>query len=385
MGFAVKRSMRALLLTSLLACMPMAAQASDIDLNEVERRISKLMDRDDMVGLSVAIVEDGHLIFAEGYGETLKGSKDKVTADTVFRWASVSKGLAATAVLMVAEDGHFGLGSPIRAHAPSLALPDAEYPVTVKDILTHQTGIGDYAYDTRLEDNKSARTIRSELKTLPRICKPGTCHNYQNVTFDAVAEMIETATGLPYKAVVNERLFEPLKMSSASLTWDGLTRSKSWARPHNRKGAPFRRVKKSYYKVPAAAGVNSSVKDLAKWMQAQMRAGETYFTEKTQNELHKPRVKTAKENRRMRRHYHALKDAHYGLGWRTYDYDGHTVVGHRGAVQGYRALVLFDPEKKTGIAALWNSSSSRPVGLQLEVMDQVYDLPKRDWMRLSDT
>ena len=79
-----------------------------------------------------------------------------------------------------------------------------------------------------------------------------------------------------------------------------------------------------------------------------------------------------------------MKKAHYGLGWRVYDYHGHKVIGHRGGVQGYRALVLFDPEKQAGIAMMWNSPHSKPIGLQLEFLDQLYGLPRRDWLRLHE-
>ena len=67
----------------------------------------------------------------------------------------------------------------------------------------------------------------------------------------------------------------------------------------------------------------------------------------------------------------------------VYDYSGHKVVGHRGGVEGYRALVLFDPEQRSGIAMMWNSPHTRPIGLQMEFMDQLYGLPKRDWLRLK--
>jgi len=95
------------------------------------------------------------------------------------------------------------------------------------------------------------------------------------------------------------------------------------------------------------------------------------------------RITTPRESRNMRRHFKALTDSEYALGWRTYDFEGHEVVGHRGAVEGYRAAVLFDPELKSGVAMLWNSATGRPNGLQLEIFDQIYGLPKRDWMRLN--
>ena len=354
-----------------------------IDIAEVERRIDVLMNSGGMVGLSVAIIEDGEIVLAKGYGETIAGTGQKVTQDTVFRWASLSKSVAAATAMLLVKDGYFGLNSPVMAHAPSVELPPSDYDITLEDLLSHRTGIVRNAYDVRIEDGRDPKVIRASLKNLPQLCEPGTCHGYQNVLFDAVSEMAETATGVPYKAVVNERIFKPLGMTSASTTLEGLSRSKSWAKPHNRRGGHIARVKPTYYRVPAAAGVNSSIVDMAKWTLAQMQTEKPSLPQDVRDEIQKDRVKTPRESRRMRYHYSALTDAHYALGWRSYDLDGHRVVGHRGAVQGYRSAVLFDPEKKTGIALLWNSSASRPVGLQLEVFDQVYDRPKRDWMRLS--
>lgn len=359
------------------------APASNIDLPEVERRIRALMNRSDMVGLSVAIVENGEMIFAKGYGETMAGTQQAVTQDTVFRWASLSKGVAAATALTLVNDGYFGLQSPITAFAPSVNVPDSSEIITLEDLLSHRTGLVRNAYDNKIEGGKGAKMIRASLDDLPNLCEPGTCHGYQNVLFDAVAEMTETATGLPYKAVVAERIFKPLHMDSASTTLEGLERSKSWARPHNRAGRMISHVKPTYYRVPAAAGVNSSIVDMARWMSAQMDDADAGLPASIRDELQKIRVATPRENRRMRRYYHALSDAHYALGWRAYDYEGRRVIGHRGAVEGYRSTMLFDPASRSGVAMMWNTSSSRPNGLTLEVFDQIYGKPKRDWMRLS--
>lgn len=96
-----------------------------------------------------------------------------------------------------------------------------------------------------------------------------------------------------------------------------------------------------------------------------------------------PIVATPREERFMGRQYHSLQNSHYGLGLRVYDYEGRKVVGHRGGVEGYRSLMLFDPERRSGIAMMWNSPHSQPIGLQMEFMDQLYGLPKRDWLRLG--
>jgi len=405
------------------------------DIVELDKRASQLMQQLEMVGLSLAVVEDGEITFSKGYGEVERDSNELVNADTVFRWASVSKGVAAATILSLQADGHFELAEPATQHAQSLKLPPNEIDVSIEDILSHRVGIVRNAYDRRIEDGQAAKRVRGALENLKYLCEPGTCHTYQNVAFDASAEIIEGITGLPYKSVVQERIFAPLDMDTASVTLAGLKRSKSWARPHGRHGSRISRVKENYYRVPAAAGINSSVKDLAKWMIAQMPipaeadilAGapdlpdlkiadielsdkrsdieliamasieqdiaEKYSAEQIANlplishdiieQMQKPRVDTPRERRFMRRKYRALTNAQYGLGWRVYDYAGHRVIGHRGGVQGYRALVLFDPEKRSGIAMMWNSPHSRPIGLQLEFMDQIYGLPKRDWLRLN--
>lgn len=360
-----------------------SATPQPIDTKEVDRRIQALMLDPYMAGLAIAIIENGEITFTKGYGETLKGSGDPVTPDTVFRWASVSKGLAAATVLDLVEEGHFSLESPVKAYASSLKLPPSKYPATVEDVLTHRLGIMSNAFDKHIESGHSGKRVRQALSKLKRLCEPGACHTYQNAAFDAASEITEKTTGLPYKAVVSERFFKPLGMETASLTLEGLVRSRNWAKPHKKSGEPIERVKPTYYRVPAAAGVNSSVSDLAKWIQAQMNADNPVLSQDAQAKLQRARVPTPVENRRLRRHYPALDKARYALGWRTYDYEGREVIGHRGAVEGYRALTLFDPELKTGVALMWNSPHGRPVGLQLEIMDQVYGHPRRDWMRLG--
>lgn len=355
---------------------------SKIDTEELDRRASRLMQQLEMTGLAMAIVEDGKTVFAKGYGEELRNSGMMVTEDTVFRWASVSKGVAANTLLTLVEDGELTLADKAEDLAPSLDLPGDEKTVNLLHILSHQTGIVRNAYDNRIEAGKAAKPTRTSLRELDVLCEPGTCHTYQNVAYDATAEIIENITDLPYKTVVQERVFDPLGMETASVTLEGLTRNKRWARPHGRFGTSIASVKPTYYRVPAAAGVNSSVKDLAKWMIAQFPESDQIPVERLQT-MQTPIVQTTSEQRFLNRRFGALKRAHYGLGWRVYDFDGRKVVGHRGGVEGYRSLVLFDPEAEAGIALMWNSPHTRPIGLQMEFLDQLYGVQKRDWLRLN--
>lgn len=360
-----------------------AAFAQGVDYAALDRRIQIMMEAPDMVGLSVAVIEGEKITFAKGYGETLKDSGETVNADTIFRWASVSKSIAASLIYDLSEEGYLSLDDPASEHAPSLKLPLSETPARVKDIMTHRLGLPRNAYDTRIEDNWTGANVRKSLADLPRQCPPGVCHSYQNAAFDALSEIAEEITGLPYKAVVNERIFEPLKMDTASVTLDGLTRSKNWARPHRKNGTPYKEVLPTYYRIPGAAGVNSSVKDLARWMSAHFdRHG--FMSDEQRAAMQKPYVRTPKEKRFIDRYYYALEDPHYGYGWRIYDHAGRKLVGHRGGVAGYRALAFFDPARRAGIAVMWNTTHTKPVGLQLEFLDQLYGLERKDWLQLGE-
>ena len=358
-----------------------------IDLDEVDRRARKLMERKGMVGLAVAVIDDGEVVMTQGYGKTALRLGKPVTGDTVFRWASVSKSVAAATALGVANEGHFGLSSPVEAFVPHVKLPETQRPVTLENLLSHQTGLPRNSFDGRIEDNRSETDVKEMLSEAATVCTPGRCHSYQNVAYDLSTDMVETAIGVPYGAAVNARIFEPLGMETASISHEGLVTSRDWARPHNSAGYPYNSVKKTYFRIPGAAGVNSSVADLAKWVVANM--GETPALERAiQQEMQIPRTRTRRRQRQLRRKYPFLRNAAYGLGWRLYDYEGdrgemHRVVAHRGAVQGYRANVIFDPLTGDGVALLWNSNSSRPHGLAYEIMDQSYGKTRRDWLGLN--
>ena len=368
----------------------MTAAAAPVDTQELDERLTRLSEQVEIVGLAVAVIEEGEITFAEGYGETrLNGAP--VTKDTVFRWASLSKGVASTTIGILAADGTLSLSDTISKFNTSLRLPlGGEKVGTLEDLLSHKIGIVPNAYDTRLEDGGDPADIRKLLGKLKRTCPVGDCHTYQNVAFDAVSEVVASVRGIPFEEVVRIELFEPLGMQDASYGLEALTSSFSWAEPYRKRRAdarPVRRpLKRSYYRVPAAGGATGSILDLARFAQAQMGLETDILSDDTLTDLHTPRIYTRREQSSMSRRYGGhLRDARYALGWRVYKYGqpGYRVVGHRGAVDGYRSMILFDPERQSGVVALWNSNSRKPVGVQFEVMDMIYDLPSKDWIGLD--
>ncbi len=351
-----------------------------VDYAALDARITRMMRDPEMVGLAVAAVENGRLTFVNGYGFADREAGLPVTPQTVFRWASVSKGVAGTLAYKLAQQGKLSLSAPLSSFHTTLKLAGgAENRLAIPDLLAHRLGLARNAYDRKLESGDPAPMLRNMLSTVPQQCMPGDCHSYQNVAYDAFSEIVANATKTPYDQLAEQMLFAPLGMKSAGLGMANLTGAQNWARPYRR--GQVQVLSDAYFRVPAAAGVSSNIVDLARWMEAQMGQAPQVITPGVLTEIHRPRVATYKGGRSGP---DSLIISHgYGQGWRSHIYDGHWLVGHGGAVNGYRAVMWFDPERRTGIVMLWNSGSTRPFRLPYEFFDQVYGRPYSDWTELD--
>jgi len=352
-----------------------------IDYAELDRQLTELTARPEMAGLAVAVVEAGKLRFVHTSGVIDRTTQVPVTPDTVFRWASVSKTLAGSLAAALASEGALGLDRPVGSWKTSLRLPEgAESRVTLAQLLSHRTGLTKNAYDEKLEDGERPQLVRGQLSAAPLQCVPGTCHTYQNVAFDAASEILGQAAKRPFTDSVTERFFLPLNMKSASFGMAGLTGAKDWARPHN--GRQVRTLKEAYWGVPAAAGAESNIVDFARWLQASMGEHPEVLTKSELRLAQAPLVNTPRLYGGALRQ--ANSDAGYGLGFRSFSYAGHRLVGHSGAVDGYRATMIFDPETKNGVVAMWNSNWGTPFRIPFAVFDRFDKRPDSPWLDLSD-
>lgn len=352
-----------------------------IDYRRLDRQLTDLASRPEMAGLAVAVVEEGELRFVRTYGVADRSTARPVTPYTVFRWASVSKTVTGMLAASLASERTVDLERPIASWRNSLRLPGgAERQVSLAQLLSQRTGLTKNAYDERLEDGKSPAVIRAELAAAPLQCRPGTCYTYQNIAFDAASEILGQATGRNFSDVVSERFFLPLGMASATYGKQGLTGSKEWARPH--RASQVSVLKESYWRVPAAAGVNSNIVDFARWMQATMGGRPDVLPQSVLRIAQMPRVNTPRSyGGELAR---ANSDGGYGLGWRSFTYESHRLVGHSGGVDGFRTTMIFDPATRNGVVAMWNSNWGRPFRIPFAVFDSYHKRPDSRWLDLSD-
>lgn len=352
-----------------------------VDYAEIDRQLKLLATRPEMAGLAVAVVEDGKLSFVGTYGVVDKSTGAPVTPDTVFRWASASKTVTGTLAATLAIEGMLDLDRPIASWQTSLRLPGgAEARVTFAQLLSHQAGLTKNAFDERLEEGRNPRLLRGELINAPLQCVPGTCHSYQNVAFDAASEILSKAAKRRFTDLASERFFLPLGMGSASYGMAGLTGAKDWAHPHN--GEQVRPIKEAYWLVPAAAGVESNIVDFAKWMQAAMGERPDVLPGSVLKLAQSPRVDTDRLYGGELKQ--AISDARYGLGWRSFTYAGHRLVGHSGAVDGFRSTMIFDPVTRTGVVAMGNSNWGLPFRIPFAVFDSYDKRLDSRWLDFSN-
>ncbi|HEX7369306.1 MAG TPA: serine hydrolase domain-containing protein [Rhodanobacteraceae bacterium] len=337
-------------------------------------------------GLATAVIVNDRVRFERtlGYADASTGAK--VKPDTVFRLASLSKAFATALTGMLVRQGMLTWDTKLASVLPFFKLRDADasQTATVRDILSQSIGLPHNAYDNLLSDGVPYQELERKLDTVKMTCDPGDCYGYQNIAFSLIGDVIHAKTGQFFIQMVDRYLFVPLGMTTASYGRDGLEGSRSWAHPHYKRGKGWVAYEpNTHFYIPPAAGVNASIRDMEQWLIAQMGGRPLVLPNSLLEVLHTAVISTPTERMFSNWRRARVKKASYALGWRVYDYDGHTMIFHAGAVQGYRSMIGFLPDSHVGVVVLWNCESNTPAGLLPELMDAMLGLPHEDWAGLD--
>jgi beta-lactamase class C len=278
---------------------------------------------------------------------------------------------------MLAQEQLLNLSDPITKYVPSFALATdgAAQKIQLKHILSHSSGLMPNAYDNLLHENWTMDKIIGRFDRITPICQPEKCYGYQNIAYGLLEPAIEGSQSKSYAKLLQDRVFTPLNMTNASLGIDVYKKKENTAKPHilrkrvktgkkDNQGRDIRqyvwrtvKVAPDYYKVAPAAGVNASISDLAKWLIANLGHKPEVLSPALLAELTTPRIRTKKDLRRRFWRGH-LTDAHYGYGWRIYQFEGHPIIYHSGWVAGFRADIGYSPDLDIGFAIVINAESN---------------------------
>lgn len=350
--------------TALLFAMhAVAAPAHPADVVDAgfDASFDAILDDAGIPGGAWAIIADGKVERSGAHGVRALDDPRPIDPGTVFRIASLSKTFTAGLAAMLVDEGKLRWNQPIAEFAPQFRLRnDAQRGLQLQHIVGQSSGLVPNAFDNLVDAGQSLDRILPSFRTLSTNCAPGRCYGYQNILYAFSARAIEKAGGKDYATQVGERIFTPLAMRTASFGRDALLASPDHALPHVRRDDVWRRVEveDNYYQLPAAAGINASVLDLAQWVLAQMGKYPRVVSAAQVAELTRPRVSTPKD---MGKRYwkDVLSSAHYGLGWRIYGIGDEPVVLHAGWVKGYVGAISYSPRLRRGLVVLLNGETSR--------------------------
>jgi CubicO group peptidase (beta-lactamase class C family) len=318
------------------------AGVNAVDAEAIDAYVRSIMEREHVPGLSVAVVKDGQLVFAQGYGLANVELDVPATADTVYEVLSVSKQFTATAIVMLAEEKKLALDDAIAKHLA--ALPDEWSGITIRHLLTHTSGIKDYTdADGWLEKIRLDRTPEELLKPVmeaPLLFAPGERWSYSNSNYYLLGMILEKISGKTYAEFLAERIFKPLAMTSTRIDdyRDIIKRRASgyhWQKDELGNAAYVSPTQKW-----SAGAVVSTVNDMAKWEAA--IASAKLVPAETQRAMFSPA------------HLSSGAEVKYGLGNELDDDHGHRVAGHQGGGLAFNATDLRFVDDNLAVIVLCN-------------------------------
>jgi CubicO group peptidase (beta-lactamase class C family) len=369
-------------LSLLASALPAAGQEPANHLNEI---MNDALRSWHVPGAALAIVKEGKLIYSKGFGIRELGKNDPVTDNTIFPVASCTKSFTTLAMGMLVDDGKLAWDDPVRKHIDffHLADPLADANVTLRDLVSHRTGVGrhellwyraPWGFEERLRKIgkvKPEHSFRSGLE-------------YQSILFGAAGYAAGKASGTTWEELVRRRILVPLGMKDTSFTTPPALKAADHASPHMKKNDKIEVIPWYAITEPDPAGsINSNARDLSRFLRFQLGDGRWRGKRLiSAGSLHEPQspqvIVPLKGYARIMNP--ATFQLSYGMGWVIQDYRGQHLLMHGGAINGFRIHFTLVPEANLGFVLLNNLHETQ---MNLAVSNMLVDwflgLPYKDW------
>ncbi|MES1241747.1 MAG: serine hydrolase [Acidobacteriota bacterium] len=333
--------MRAAILFVALLLLQVPARADRID-----DFVKAQMQERNIPGVSIAVVRDGQVVKAQGYGLANVELNAAATPETIYQSGSVGKQFTAALVMMLVEEGKLKLDESIRTYMPEA--PATWQGITIRHLLTHTAGVSNALYnDLDMRRDFTEEELFKLIAALPLDFQPGERWSYSNCGYLTLGFLVHRVTGRFYGDLLREKIFEPLGMKTARIISeadivpnradgyreeDGRLRNQDWVSPS--------------LNTTADGALYLTVLDLAKWDAA-------LYTEKL---LRKPALDLLWTPVKL----NSGKTAPYGFGWFVGSTNGHRLIRHGGAWQGFTADISRYVDDKLTVIVLANRSGANP-------------------------
>jgi CubicO group peptidase (beta-lactamase class C family) len=368
-----------------------AAQQDAAELKEFDAYVAKGLKDWGIPGLSVAVVKNDRVIFSKGYGVRTLGAPGAVDDQTLFGIMSTTKAFTAMSLAMLVDEHKVAWNDPISKWLPELEFPGAfeTRELTVKDLLTHNTGLGN-------ADLLWTRNDLSRIEILKRVRFLTPSYSirdgfvYQNVMYGAAGEVVARASGMSWEDFVRTRIFQPLGMTRTYPTL-GIMR----ATHDPNVSSPHYKIRDTIHviddepadAIESAGAIWSTAADMAKWMRFLLDSGRVngarLVTERNFAELFRAQAVGPEEGFYPTSQIIKPHRETYGLGFFEEDFRGRYVAFHTGSLDGRTAIIGLLPGQGVGVYAFGNLDHAE---FRHAIMYKAFDLfagtngePARDW------
>ena len=388
----MRRRQRACLfvLLWLICAAPLLAQnAPPADLDSYVANVLKTFE---VPGLSVAIVKDGKVVLAKGYGVRKLGQSTAVDENTLFAIGSNTKAFTTAALATLVDEGKISWDDRVYERLPGFQMydPYVSHEMTIRDLLTHRSGMGLGEGDLLFWPHTTF--TREEIIYKLRFMKPASSFRsrfaYDNLLYMTAGQIIPAVTGKSWDDYVREKILRPLGMNTTNLSNTEFKAGDDYAWPHSKVDGKLQPIDFVSLDNAAPAGsINSSVAELARWILLQLNHGkfpgreDRLFSERQSREMWSAQTILPAGDRKGPLSGLSSKFAAYALGWGLRDYRGRKLVGHTGGVSGFVSRVMLVPEENLGVVILTNAESGSAFdSILFHILDSYFGLAPTDWI-----
>ncbi len=332
-----------------------------------------------VAGFAIAVIQDGKVILAKGYGLRDVANHKPVTTKTLFAIGSATKSFTVTSLGVLADQGKLDWDKPVREYLPDFRLMDqfATERMTPRDLVTHRSGLP--RHDLMWYDSPFTRAdLFSRLRYLDPSKDFRTTFQYQNLMFMTAGYLAAHISGVTWEEHVRKTILAPLEMTSTNFSVNDSQKSPDYSMPYSvAKGniiqIPFQNIDQ----IGPAGSINSNVEDMAKYVLMHLNKGKGVISERNEAQMTSPQMSISGPGADKE-----LGAQSYGMGFFLTSYRGHYLVHHGGNIDGFSALVTFMPQDNIGMVILTNQNgSSAPSVLSYNVYDRLLGLGQIDWTK----
>ena len=361
-----------------------AAGPATLSARQIDEVVESARKAFDVPGVAVAVIQPGQAPYLKGYGTRDGASSPPVDAGTLFGIGSISKAFTTTAIAMLAQEGKLDWNDPVIKHIPEFRMADpwVTREFTIRDLVTHRSGLGPYAGDLIiLTDSKANRKqVYQALANLPAATSFRTTYAYDNLLYIVAGDLVERVSGQSWQDFVTARILKPLDMSGCVADQLRLGKDAPKAVAHDYADGKLEAVDFPLPQVTVpAGGIFCNAQGMAKWMAFNLGAPSAVKLDKARaEELFRPVTPTPTNPTAAQ--YAGASFSAYGLGWFLQDSYGRREAQHGGGLPGMVSQISIFPGSGFGVMVMSNKSTRASSAIAMRLANLAFSDHPQDFI-----